>query len=1224
MKDYLLGLAFILVVVPIYVRLFKQFVYISIVIAMLSIGTIIVSIYTRLEPLDEIDYSRLRGQRFSYFKKSKWPHQLTKLRNREEVPEADKEIYPDNFLINETLNRIVILILRDFVESWFQKISSRQAFIVALRHEFGHIIKSLQTRLVEVDFASLLLHRLVPILNSHVEKVLAAHEAVNHAKLTKKLRNVNESDLLLANYNRGCLHPAIKLNSQNANTAVNTHLSQSLSRILPYVMDEKEYNSAPCQLIVLELLTACVLNPLCSLLSDSDFYNSIINDVLSKQMKERNNVKRLRSVLRRHSMNLSKASLTKGGASNFLEIKLTMESSKKDYETISRIVQSSQNKSELLKYKYYLLLQNENYIKLNPKYTEDESKVLQRYIKRCNEIIYIIDSKLGTISPTHEASKRAPTLPLFSNQKDAHTREIMRNFSLHEVLSSPKRLEYFTAYMQQRGDRQNLLSFWTTAETIRNPLEFNDSQTRSPTTNLDQEEEEEEESSDDETIFVDTDFLHSDEIKSIFLKYFNLPVMKIPPKIFYKVSEFIEGGCSSRLGYHRARKSILKLQDFEYSRMKSSDFVAFKHFDYAIKLIVDEAVNEDAVYTADEQSRENVRYDDSNDSSGESKVGLKRSSESYGDPLANYPESEDGSNYIDVNMSGKVSDKVVKAVEDALNEIMNDDVKAIGFKELDSSTNDKRNSRLVSEDIAKDLFGADDDNLFTNDNEEIAIRSTDESDGASESLEHSGIITALNDSASTNGENQASTTSPLNNEITAAAPGDLNLSGEIERLDVEIKRLQEQEFIIQTLLKKAEIINNVPELRLLRKSMISLQKELKLKSMQRDQYIVQDGENSLYKCSHVSITNNFSAKDNKGRSFIMYAIKVEKLDQENNKTISTWMVTRRFSQFYELHNYLRSRYPQVEDIEFPKRNVVVKFIQGSGLEERKCKLENYLRDLVKIEEICSDKVFRDFLSSETFDTTCDDAPNHTNEPLKKKNIDGSGTRLYNIVFSQALYPIQSMMNISQSSIDVTSQAKPEESDYAEGKEMNTELDISNDTEYDSSFSEKTDSMDIKEAETDSKVRDISFVKPLCDLIVTVFHLNSAASWIRGKAMVMLFQQLFGSTVEKMLRTNIDGKIKSEETVSQILLSLQSSLWPGGDFRKSKAPKTQQERERNRSQAKELLRLYLVDSASKVFGQNAANEAAMTIYTVLQNESLNQHLILSFLDEILECVFPETR
>lgn len=1210
----------LLLAVPIFLRLFHQIPYIILGFLIPFFAILLLSKYANYREFDELTYSSTKIKKFAFYRAKNWPKNYEYLKIHEDVLSQEQQIYSDNFVINDTLNKLVSLVLRDFVNNWFLKISNNPSFLFSIRHELVYVINTLKFRLAEVDYSDMIVHRMVPTLTDHIDKYLIAQEKTKNTKVSNKsfnsLTDIDDDSILASNYNNGKLHRGINVKSQNNETELKAYLASMLDNILPYLLEENELKSTLIKILIRDLLTSCLLTPICAMLSDPDFYNQLIVNILSKQMKDRNDVKKLRSVLRRHSMPLmSEVSLH--SMSDLMKFQLSLDTTKEEFETLRKMITHIDDKEGLLKYEYYILLQKEKTVRSNPKSLIEESKQLQQYIKRTDILLTILYSKLhkNEREKSEDKMKKNTSIP----KSLEHTTDdlepcrhaelapdfMAKNYSLYDILSSSTRLKYFSAFMAQRGDRNAMLDFWLSAESLRNPLEFSTSDIRSAPLHISSAGDDEE-SSDEEgnAIFTDKELTQREEIKTIFEEYFNLPAMKIPPKVYYKVSEFIEGECETTLSYYRARKNILKLQDFEYNRMKKTDFVAFKTSDLWLKLLVEEAVNDQKLNLLDTE-KDKIPFASESippknaDSLSTNKQANKL--ELNGDPLAKYSEVEGNGNYVDVNMTGKVSEKVVKAVEDALNEIMQDTSK----QDLFDDNKEKRSSRLVSADVAKDLFGADKDGLFTTGSDQSGEIAN------SENLFNDVSRITPNKSESDNGkvyddyddDDSIKTTTSKESEdkvesskLKVAAPSDLNLSAEIERLDVEIRKLDKQRLIINALLKKAEVINNVPELRILKKSLLSLEKELKLKSMQKEQYVVQEGENSLFERTKVSISNYLSAKDRNGKTYTMYVIKVVKLSQSNpNKITATWMVARRFSQFHELHTYLRGKYSYASELEFPKKKLVMKFIQGSLIEERQKKLQIYLQQLIKNKDICSDKLFRDFLSSETFDIYSNDALHNVDLSSKKKVKDGSGTKLYNIISSQALYPLLSLTNWR----GITDQIGDK------NFEINDTLDDSDESSVDQEI----------------KLKQISFIKPICDFLVSVFQLDSSTSWLRGKALILLLQQVFGNTLEKIIRSNIDGRIRQEDTISQLLTDLQSNLWPGGEFRKKSNPRSALDKKRSKEQCRILLHAFLNDTTAKVFGKAAAYEAAETLYIIFQNELLNRQLVLLLLDEIFSAIFP---
>ena len=57
---------------------------------------------------------------------------------------------------------------------------------------------------------------------------------------------------------------------------------------------------------------------------------------------------------------------------------------------------------------------------------------------------------------------------------------------------------------------------------------------------------------------------------------------------------------------------------------------------------------------------------------------------------------------------------------------------------------------------------------------------------------------------------------------------------------------------------------------------------------------------------------------------------------------ATWVISRRYSEFHELHKNLRTKFPQVRNLEFPRRQMMLK-LQKDFLHKRRLGLEKYLR-----------------------------------------------------------------------------------------------------------------------------------------------------------------------------------------------------------------------------------------------------------------------------------------
>ncbi|KAA8915661.1 hypothetical protein TRICI_002173 [Trichomonascus ciferrii] len=404
-------------------------------------------------------------------------------------------------------------------------------------------------------------------------------------------------------------------------------------------------------------------------------------------------------------------------------------------------------------------------------------------------------------------------------------------------------------------------------------------------------------------------------------------------------------------------------------------------------------------------------------------------------------------------------------------------------------------------------------------------------------------------------------TSATNNELHLAAPGDLGLTEAIESLTRDIEKLYSQEAVLESMLQKAELTNNTGELRILKKSHASLEREIERKELQRQQYIVQESDNSLYGRSDIKIQSYMTNSDNTGE-YVLYIIEVQKFGIDGSVSAG-WVVARRYSQFFDLHQHLRASFPQVQRLAFPKKRVVLKFHQQKSLvDARRAALERYLKELLIIPEVCQSKTFRLFLSSENFSA---------------EDIDNLGAA------PAAATTSNSTPQSPRSSLDLPSLTSEEP--------------------------------DLIGDETPIK----PFVQPICDLFIQLFGLHRGNNWLRGRAVVVVLQQLLGGTIEKKIREHIDD-FTTIQSVTDVFHTLLNNLWPSGQFKPSAVPRSISDRAQCKHDARLMLQKLIVGFSSRVVGSSGAKYAATHTFAMYQNEVLNSHLVYSILDAVLDELF----
>jgi sorting nexin-25 len=119
----------------------------------------------------------------------------------------------------------------------------------------------------------------------HVELFRESEIALRGAGLERRLTESEELDTLLASRyaSKGSrLHPAINnLSSSFTKQAEENHLKSLLDRVLPFILPENEARNRVLCVTVREIAACSVLYPLMDMLTDPDFWNCTIDQLVS-------------------------------------------------------------------------------------------------------------------------------------------------------------------------------------------------------------------------------------------------------------------------------------------------------------------------------------------------------------------------------------------------------------------------------------------------------------------------------------------------------------------------------------------------------------------------------------------------------------------------------------------------------------------------------------------------------------------------------------------------------------------------------------------------------------------------------------------------------------------------------------------------------------------------------------------------------------------------------
>ncbi|WEW55660.1 tRNA (guanine-N(7)-)-methyltransferase (tRNA(m7G46)-methyltransferase) [Emydomyces testavorans] len=1152
----------------------------------------------------------LAGSSIAFLSPQNWEEHCARYRDDQKYhPDA---LYPQSFIVSAALDELLQLALRDFIRSWYEHISKNPKFVNEVDRAIRTAVHNLLNRLEHEDLVEILVSRILPVVTAHFKEFDRAERVVRGKNLTHNVTESEELDIAIASrYRDGKLHPAASLSFPDKNIAQQNHLRNITLSLLPELLPPTLLSSRAVSILIGEIVTCAVLFPLMELLADPDTWNQLVEAYGRVTIQDRKTVRRLRAALDQHASAVPKSNRS------YQFPKLAPNDSERDFERFVRAIRRCNNLSEARRFRSHVTSQ-----------LKRESMVDgqdQVYLRRLETGKRVLDQKVAKLS-------------LLSGHANPHTVADLRysyiskphEVSLVDIMHNASGLSYFMEYMD-RLRLMSLVQFWIVVDGFRNPLEDDfgdDTPTKSVT-------------------WTATD---RNDMILISENHLSKPELRVPDESRTAVKEFISAGKrATPEQYRKARTAILTAQSTVLEEMQNKHYPGFKRSDLYYKYLAsDEAAQSSSAHFerqalnrspasdilpgslqrkgshSSNKSRD-MRKPASSSSEGPKLALLtdmppveRRSSDSArmplfsddieGDPMESSTHSLGQGSH---NGDGDVQvSRVMANIEAALNDIISNEPNDTKAEESKSGLGSPLSLFPPSRDVDSSRSSLDSTRPdgYHREKPKPSIASL----GLVNTASRIGVFTDddlfpdqkkfIEDEYAD--EESAETQSP-EDEIHEAAPGDLGLTEAISALSADIEKLSSQESIVDALTRKAELTNNTAELRILGKSKSSLHREIRRKEMQRQQYILQESDNSLYGRSTVQIKSIIVGKEEDGREYAIYLIEVKRKAGEQMPAAS-WAVPRRYSEFHELHHQLRTRYPAVRYLEFPRRRVVMK-LQKDFLHKRRQGLEAYLQQLLLLPDVCRSRELRAFLSQRAILP----ATNSTNTPRDSESTD-LVTRIYNSVtdsmddilgnipvFDQLSVAGQNLISAATTQLNLTPQPDlitPEDSLTA--AEAEAELNAFEDRELE------------------------PFVKPICDIFLEIFELNKGNNWLRGRAVVVVLHQLLGGTIERKVRENAKSLVQDSALLRYIAL-IKETMWPGGKLRENK-PRTLSEKMNSRTEASVVLATLIPDLVGSVVGRANAQAAARRIFATTNNQRLNLHLIYEILDEIVGVLFGSSK
>ncbi|KAF8215891.1 PhoX domain-containing protein [Mycena galopus ATCC 62051] len=1173
---------------------------------------------------------------FVFSSPAAWQAVLTRSQWSQDSPQSFPPLVPNAPVLSGAINDILIMIVRDFVLVWYKDISASPSFPMAVSSVLHKSLENILDRAAGIDLAELIVKRILPKVTAHVEHFRQSEVALRGAGLERRLTQSEELDLLLASRytstGGGKLHPSVdNLSTTFTRQTEETHLRQLVAKALPFVLPEKEGQSRVLKLVVREIVACAVLYPVMEMLSDPDFWNKAIDQVAGAAIHEQKLITKVRNVLEAQSPRPHHRVSTVPTTTGPTETTITIRTDARQFESFLRSINRCSSLLDARRLKNdvvgeirrtrILLANHEKEDWINGEKTEDVVAFLDRLYtakRKVEERIVVLG---GGDDSGRQSSYQEPG--------------VKSGVTLRDVLQNPSSLSYFMEFMDRR-QRSLLVQFWLTVESFKNPLESVDSSS----------------SGDEDEPIQDASTLVTvrEDISMIYELYFSAPtphptLASIPKKHIQRIRDFATSDQPPSPATQRTVRRSVMLAQRQVERSMEHDFEDFERSELWFRAIGD---TDFAQRNSPEPPPPSLRDRRSVTSPGLANLHLtgilSPLKQSYGPIPYMLPRSESSPDYVRQRSASGGSHKStgsqshsqshgsqshhsqthhsrpsnIEVLMSPVFDTSSDDSRAPLFDDPDDRLQRAEEIRMEAIQAAlTDIMALEQDHSLPPNDEDLGDRDTmfAPSVSSKSSGKRRAMFDADIDEVDEVDEDRREAASEGTGSFQLAAPGDLQLSYEISRLGNNIAKLQSQEAILITLIKKAELTGDTQELKLLNKSKSAMNRELRALQFQKSQYEQQEAVNRLFSDrTKVAIVSSTSG-DEDGKQVVRYLVEIQQLAPDGSFA-SGWVVARRYNEFLTMHTKLRDKYALVRNLDFPGKRLVTA-LSNSFVDTRKVALEKYLQNLIAIPIVCDSDELRAFLSRES-PFVASESPG----AAAKGPAAFSGSDLVRNVYKSVTESIDDMF-FGPSMLDVMIQRLTRQAaEFAGivGSGINDvdlvaqALNASGKTSSEAAMMELSGDLKPLEGETSTS----TFSAPICDLLLAVFELNKTNNWLRRQAVVIILQQLLGGTIERR-----QVKAFLEESRIMVVVNLfRNGLWPGGKLKPPSVPRTPEEKLRTRDEANRKLSSLVPDLAANMIGRSNARRGARRIFAVLQNRRLNQHIVYTVVDEVFAALFPD--
>ncbi|KAJ2078874.1 tRNA (guanine-N(7)-)-methyltransferase (tRNA(m7G46)-methyltransferase) [Coemansia sp. RSA 988] len=1097
------------------------------------------------------------------------------------------QLGPSHERLGAEVGRILRLVVRDFVESWFSEVSTDVQFPRSVYGQLTQTLEVIFERVDGVDKAEFIATQVAPLVTAHIR---ATRAAGGEEKEDEGREDTTETQ-----------HPGLK-EGTDERSSVLAYVRKVVDLVVPLVLPAQA-SFAPHRILVRELISGTVLTPVLLATADSDTANQLLDSQLARLIREQHMVSELRDALDQQAAETSTPTDDTGG-----EVVRTYEQFMTTIDRCTGIEELERIREDIVaqirKRRILIMGQNKDDIVHGQRVGDVIVYINRLYVakKKADRRLELLQRDLsmraarrgssgsGSSATAGQNLRRAPLASrqsTYYEHRDDPARLGPPQFGMREILTDVGSLSAFAEYMDHSGQRL-MLEFWLNVEGVRGTA----SAAAQPSTV--------------QALWKNYFTLRVDELAAAAGGEVEACISQVQRRLKqFRVADRIEldaaalnaDVCSEAFAlicqvqdavfrFMEGRMLEPFLRSALYTRVLKEYYVTSRKDQMEATLFARQADAETAI--APTERRDSTASLSSLGSGA--KAARRWSFALRGSSTAPLVGTTTASAVMTSRRPSVASvAPVAQSVRSQPGRVVPVEVRRLSASlHSIAQTEDPDGENAAVADGERDAGAGHGGGASLSAGHDSRLDSGSEGSGDLDSDSGQG------NESSGSGEESADEAEALvlARVVRTPTPGDLFLDARAEQAEQTLERKAHQLAIVRALRRQARRRGRENEQRVLRASERGLRRELRAGSEQQRLFAAALDAHRLHpQRTRVRIPRAVTQPDSENglgeqAGHVSYLIEMQQ-SAGLAQPAEGWVVARRYREFHALHRDLRTCAPAAARAhELPARTPLARLQRARDVETRREALECYLQGLLRDARLCGCAPLRLFLSSMP--------PPPLQKPVEPpaETSDEAGWMAH--IRRTVAADVEGVTG-AESMLDVIVQ------------ELGAQV-----------------ALQQQQQQPDAAAAAAALVDPLGDLFVETFGLSARRNWLRRQAVSILLRHIVGGAVERRLRQLLDALLGDGPLASHAT-TLRTLLWPNPNARLcAPPPRSAAQRTETRAAAQRHLLWYVPRLLAAMVGRTNARDGAQLLFAAVQNRRRNLRLVLSIFDALVVALFPELR